>query len=671
MTSLPLTPASEPPRHRLACSLCARRKVKCDKGDPCSNCLKAQVECLYESPAPHRPRKRAADEELLARLARYEDLMRQHNVDFTPYANVWVPSGLEEHIKETSQSPAPIITTPTRLPTVATYTNPTSKTNNTQTHDPEPAGTLERYLWSDISPELKYPSLRDKDDPSLHPTPTLHSICSTPQPPLHTLHPPPQHIYCLWQIFVQSVNPLTKIIHVPTLQQRVLDASWDLPNTPPPLTALLFAINTLSVTATSSTCCVSMFNSDRPTLLTRYRTATLRALMAADFLATRNLEVLQAFTLFLLSDPESELTSTLAGSAIRIAQKLGLDRTKTTDPKISVFEREMRIRLWAQLRGLDYRCRAVFTSIIKPPPILSLREFCLPLNVNDADLHPDMQDPPIEHSGPTEMLCVLMKLEISKWRQSSATATKMFESILEGPVRRKISMELEDEAIRELEEIYQERYFRYTDERIPLHAVTRAMARLAIARLRFTAHHPRARTAVSGGEVFVTKEENDMLFESALTWLEMVDVLKRSEFSFHLLAHLTSRASVDAYICVLSGLRRRGIGGRVELAWRLIEGLYGEHVELVEDVENAFFVALGDLTLEAWETRRKELVGGGEREVHVTPGFVRLLWERRQERDEGVQGPAAVFGSQEAVPGFGVIDDQELNWEYWNDFLRV
>jgi hypothetical protein len=91
---------------RNACSLCARRKVKCDKLEPCSNCLKARAQCVYEAPAPYRPRKRAADGELLARLARYEDLMRQHNVDFTQHANTWVSPGIEAKAKDTdSQRP--------------------------------------------------------------------------------------------------------------------------------------------------------------------------------------------------------------------------------------------------------------------------------------------------------------------------------------------------------------------------------------------------------------------------------------------------------------------------------------------------------------------------------------------------------------------------------------
>jgi len=119
MTSL--SPTAPQGLHRLACSLCARRKVKCDKGDPCSNCQKTQAQCLYDAPAPHRSRKRAADEDLLARLTLYEDLLRKHNIDFSHYANTWVPSGLEVQLKESeSSSPIPVMST-TSLPNPKTY----------------------------------------------------------------------------------------------------------------------------------------------------------------------------------------------------------------------------------------------------------------------------------------------------------------------------------------------------------------------------------------------------------------------------------------------------------------------------------------------------------------------------------------------------------------------
>lgn len=44
-----------------SCVVCHNRKVKCDRKEPCSNCSKANVECIYRPPPPPRRRKRERD----------------------------------------------------------------------------------------------------------------------------------------------------------------------------------------------------------------------------------------------------------------------------------------------------------------------------------------------------------------------------------------------------------------------------------------------------------------------------------------------------------------------------------------------------------------------------------------------------------------------------------
>lgn len=86
-----------PTKH--SCTTCARRKVKCDKLRPCSNCLRSQRECIYRAPAPsQRHRKRPADEDLLSKISEYEHLLRRNNVQFQPLDNSWIPSPLEEKL---------------------------------------------------------------------------------------------------------------------------------------------------------------------------------------------------------------------------------------------------------------------------------------------------------------------------------------------------------------------------------------------------------------------------------------------------------------------------------------------------------------------------------------------------------------------------------------------
>jgi hypothetical protein len=466
---------------------------------------------------------------------------------------------------------------------------------------------LGQFLGSSRHAQLKYPSIQGlarKDDPLSHPTPSLQSLFLSKQTQLHGLHPQPRTIFRLWQGFVENVNPFTKIVHVPTLQQRILDAGWDPSKASKSLTALLFAIYSLSIGPMPSEECQASFGDSRDTLMARCRTAAVRALIAPDFLTTRDLEVMQAFVLYLLSDPGSDLTSTLAGAAIRLCQKMGMDR-ENTDPKMSFFEKEMRIRIWWQLRGLDYRSHAACKLGTAPPPLLGFGHVRLPLNVNDADLHPEMADPLTEHNAPTEMMCVLMKLEVFNNLRSSPAAAKVYDNIIRGTLRDRTPMELENEAVNELEARYEEKFFRKRDKNIPLHAVTRAIANLATTRMRFKVHHPRRGADLGSGEVYMTREKSDVLFEWALTALEMVYVGTRTKFSSYIFTHMTFGFQMDAYIYVLSDLRRRYSGERVALASKLVGFLYYDYPELIVDTGNAFYSALGDFTMKAWKTRRK------------------------------------------------------------------
>lgn len=67
-----------------SCVTCRRRKVKCDKRVPCSNCTKAQTQCVFPAPgrAPRRPREGAkpvSEREalLLKRLRRLEGVVEE------------------------------------------------------------------------------------------------------------------------------------------------------------------------------------------------------------------------------------------------------------------------------------------------------------------------------------------------------------------------------------------------------------------------------------------------------------------------------------------------------------------------------------------------------------------------------------------------------------------
>lgn len=64
-----------------SCITCRRRKVKCDKKQPCANCVKAHIDCVFPSPgrAPRKPRK-PQDSELIERLKKLEGVVRSLGV---------------------------------------------------------------------------------------------------------------------------------------------------------------------------------------------------------------------------------------------------------------------------------------------------------------------------------------------------------------------------------------------------------------------------------------------------------------------------------------------------------------------------------------------------------------------------------------------------------------
>ncbi|KFH47335.1 hypothetical protein ACRE_018350 [Hapsidospora chrysogenum ATCC 11550] len=100
--------------------------------------------------SPYRG-KRAADEDLLARLVLYEDPMRRHRIDFTGLTNFWASSGLERRFLQ------PVSAPPTRVNTPFCE----------QLQNPPPK------------------LLHYRDNPALHPTPPLQGILTGDRTGLH------------------------------------------------------------------------------------------------------------------------------------------------------------------------------------------------------------------------------------------------------------------------------------------------------------------------------------------------------------------------------------------------------------------------------------------------------------------------------------------------------
>jgi hypothetical protein len=118
---------------------------------------------------------------------------------------------------------------------------------------------------------------------------------------LKGLHPTPVQTFRLWQTFLERVNPITKLIHTQTVQQRILDSIGNWGRVSEGFEALAFSIYAVAVVSMSSDECKREFQVEKEPIRRKYEFAARQALINAGLLKTNELVVLQAFALFLVS----------------------------------------------------------------------------------------------------------------------------------------------------------------------------------------------------------------------------------------------------------------------------------------------------------------------------------------------------------------------------------
>lgn len=121
-----------------------------------------------------------------------------------------------------------------------------------------------------------------------------------------SLHPSAIHIFQLWQVYIDNVNPLLKLSHAPTLQAQIIGAGADPAEIPKPLEALMFSIYLIAVHSMTDGETQSTFSEDKAVLLARYHEATQQALINASFMRSNELMVLQAYLLYLVSTTQTK-----------------------------------------------------------------------------------------------------------------------------------------------------------------------------------------------------------------------------------------------------------------------------------------------------------------------------------------------------------------------------
>jgi hypothetical protein len=118
---------------------------------------------------------------------------------------------------------------------------------------------------------------------------------------MRALHPRPETIKQLWSLYLENCHPVLPALHARSTAAAIEAASGKLGEVDKDFEPLMFAIYHGAVTSLSLEDCKTTLNEDRNVLLTRYRFGLEQALARAGFVSTKDIRVLQAFVIFLVS----------------------------------------------------------------------------------------------------------------------------------------------------------------------------------------------------------------------------------------------------------------------------------------------------------------------------------------------------------------------------------
>lgn len=587
------------------CQTCAKRKVKCDKATPtCSTCRKGKLECSYQAPPP-RGRKRKLSGEVIEKLARYERILQEHGLLYTD-----------------THSPA----------------NETSSKESTwiRSDEPESSGSgklladhgKSRYIASNLwrtlgDDEMQRISHEEEDEDeeemgdvgSFFQDPLTGAFMGSQQSVFHC-HPSHEKAMIMWKTHVENVEPICKILHLPSTGKLVATVSQQPAVASKADECLLFAIYHFAVFSMTDDECAKKLGDSRSFLLSRYNLATRQALVNATFLKTTEMSVLQSFMLYLIPcryHYDAHTYWILTGVAVRIAQRMGIHRD---GEKLGLppFEVQMRRRLFYQLLPIDGLASQMSGAAIAMVPNTWDTE--RPLNVNDDQIWPGMTEAPQEQQGATEMIFCLTRSCIGKYFARAKISIHGAEA--EGIDDHHRAERVINEAESEVEQ----KYIRYCDIINPLHFLTMGLARCGITAMRLLTRLPKVRSNKA------TDDERQELFRLANkiidTDAQAFAHASLKSFLWHVKPFFLW-GTWDSLIFILTSLGKDHHlipPGEAEAAWKRIEQIFYNHDELLKP-KRALYVAFGRLTLKAWEAHP---------ESDTEPNFITTLRSLRQRR---------------------------------------
>ncbi|GKZ64566.1 hypothetical protein AnigIFM60653_006038 [Aspergillus niger] len=343
---------------------------------------------------------------------------------------------------------------------------------------------------------------------------------------------------------------------------------------------------------------------------------------------SRNLMLVQALALLLTSIhhlSEPSLCWSILGLVIRKAQTIGLHRDGTS-LGLSLYECEIRRRVWWYLVTLDMRVSELSgaaNSIISQP-----WDTNFPTNINDQDLHPDIDFLTPATDGLTDMSFCLFQYEAVRLVRSAYLAASP-----EVMLRNSPRMLLSIEQINVFRRTVEDRFLRFCDPVIPVHFMLNSFARLTLSKMQAFVQEIRPKERKPQQS---SRSDSGSKLNYGLRMLEY-DQLLHSNPSVHGFRwFIYAQFPWGALIWLLQSMLTKDWGAREDNTWHHIETLYQRYPELYDE-DRGLHRLVNTLVLRVWWLRQALRKGPAlPSEVEPTPHFITELLSKPYIRNDQV-----------------------------------
>ena len=414
-----------------SCLECRRRKLRCDKLHPCTNCNKFSRECFFLAPALDSVSQQRLNEikEKMGSLERVleQDVARKEGTSMSPSdkAHRRTSADLPGGEESSSDNEATVPEDEKGLEPTPLAVIDASYEDDANDDVLDLGIKIGKMRLTDRLGGFFRPRLHEEMEATLTDTTIDHrtaneKLLAMPQLPDHDsdfLAPGPSYIApgsgfmfgdvgskrsllnflpakaaadMLVRKYFDNVHTIARVVHWPSFQLQY-DNFWTsvLAGLEPPAwqQAIVLSILFSAVVSMPGQEVTGIFARPKSTILANFLTGTEVALSKAQFLRATKLETLQALVVYLIPmcrDQLSRAHSVIVGMAIRLAECMGLHRDPAEVYELSPVECHVRRIIWFQLCFLDLRtCESQ-----GPRPGIKREDYDtkFPLNINDTDL---------------------------------------------------------------------------------------------------------------------------------------------------------------------------------------------------------------------------------------------------------------------------------------------